>query len=241
MPQSSKTAVARYKGRDIVYTLCRKKVKNLNLRVRDGKVFVSAPKSVPESRIKDFVLRHGEFVLRAAERTSEPKNIGTIHAEDGEKHRLSGRDVVLRVMKSRTDRVTLAGDTLILTVTNIFDESLRLATLSKYYDDVCREAVAAALEKYCPIVSDGSFPMPAFAIRDVTSYLGKCWRRQNRLSFARMLAQYSPRAVEAVVVHELCHFYVAGHGADFYERVLRCMPDYRERHKEFNKTKGYRI
>ncbi len=231
----------RYKGREIVYTLCRKKVKNLNLRVRAGEVFVSAPKTVPQSRINDFVLRHGEFVLKAMKRTAEPKKVEAIRAEEGEKHRLLGKDVTLKVMKGRTNRVTLAGDTLILTVTNVFDEYLRLATLSNYYQEVCEKTVGAALDKYYPIVSDGSFKKPAFIVADVTSYLGKCWRKEGRLRFARMLAQYSPRAAEAVVVHELCHFYAHGHGKDFYRHVLRYMPDYRERHKEFNEKKGYRI
>ena len=241
MSDLGKIVTLRYKNREIVYTLCRKKVKNLNLRVRAGEVFVSAPKTVSESRINDFVLRHGEFIRRAIGRTAEPKKVVTIRAEEGEKHRLLGKDVILKVMKGRTNKVTLAGDTLILTVTNVFDDCLRLDTLSRYYHDVCVKTVGAALDKYYPVVSDGSFEKPAFDVADVTSYLGKCWRKEGRLRFARLLAQYSPRAVEAVVVHELCHFYAHGHGKDFYRHVLRYMPDYRERHKEFNKTKGYRI
>ena len=47
--------------------------------------------------------------------------------------------------------------------------------------------------------------------------------------------------LDSVVVHELCHFYASGHGKDFYCHVLRYMPDYRERHKEFKEKKGYRI
>ena len=33
----------------------------------------------------------------------------------------------------------------------------------------------------------------------------------------------------AVVVHELCHLFAAGHGPDFYARMETYLPDYKER------------
>ena len=56
-------------GKTIEYDLWRKKVKNINLRVRtDGSVTVSAGNRVPEARIEDFVRANAEAVLRELER-----------------------------------------------------------------------------------------------------------------------------------------------------------------------------
>ena len=53
----------------VCYTLIRKAVKNLNLRVRpDGSVAVSAPKRVPAVAVDAFVLRHAELIAGARER-----------------------------------------------------------------------------------------------------------------------------------------------------------------------------
>ena len=53
----------------ICYTLTRKAVKNLNLRVRpDGSVAVSAPKRVPAVAVDAFVLRHAGLIAGARER-----------------------------------------------------------------------------------------------------------------------------------------------------------------------------
>lgn len=53
----------------IRYTLERKKVKNINLRVRrDGSVAVSAKAGVPVSRIDEMVVENGARILAAIER-----------------------------------------------------------------------------------------------------------------------------------------------------------------------------
>ena len=53
----------------VCYTLTRKAVKNLNLRVHpDGSVAVSAPKRVPAVAVDAFVLRHAGLIAGARER-----------------------------------------------------------------------------------------------------------------------------------------------------------------------------
>lgn len=48
----------------LTYTLTRKKVKNINLRIKDGGVIVvSAAKSVPLTYIEDFLLRKEKWIL----------------------------------------------------------------------------------------------------------------------------------------------------------------------------------
>ena len=56
-------------GGGISYTLTRKKVKNINLRVRgDGSVWVSASPRVPLAQIDRFVADHGLWIARAREK-----------------------------------------------------------------------------------------------------------------------------------------------------------------------------
>ena len=58
-----------YNGSLIEYELTRKRVKNINLRIKtDGRVCVSANTRVPVTYIDDFVLRRGDFILSAVER-----------------------------------------------------------------------------------------------------------------------------------------------------------------------------
>lgn len=66
-------------------------------------------------------------------------------------------------------------------------------------------------------------------IRVMKSRWGSCRRVTGRFSFALDLVTKPKECIEAVVVHELCHLFAAGHGADFYARMETYLPDYKER------------
>ena len=57
---------------------------------------------------------------------------------------------------------------------------------------------------------------------------GSC-SSKGRLNFSCFLALYPTKAIEYVVVHELCHILVHNHSAAFYSEVKRVLPDYKER------------
>lgn len=61
-------------GKEIEYSLERKSVKNINLRIKsDGKIFVSANRFVPVGKIEDFIISKSDFVLNALEKFSKAK------------------------------------------------------------------------------------------------------------------------------------------------------------------------
>lgn len=67
---TERTVVA--EGREIMYQLERKPVKNLNLRIcKDGSVHVSANKFISPSEIDAFVVSKGTYVLRAIDKFHE--------------------------------------------------------------------------------------------------------------------------------------------------------------------------
>ena len=54
---------------------------------------------------------------------------------------------------------------------------------------------------------------------------------KNSLCFSCFLMNYPEKAVELVVVHELCHIKVRNHGPEFYALLEQYLPDHRERKK----------
>ncbi|MBR0415155.1 MAG: M48 family metallopeptidase [Clostridia bacterium] len=55
---------------------------------------------------------------------------------------------------------------------------------------------------------------------------------KNNLNFSCFLMLFSERAIDYVVVHELCHIQHKNHSKAFYDMVASVMPDYKERQKE---------
>ena len=95
-------------GREILYSLERKQVKNLNLRVRkDGSVWVSADPGVPCEEIDAFVAGKAPYILKAlnhfhemAQYRPQPKQYVS-----GETFNILGRGLRLRVTQAAKDSI----------------------------------------------------------------------------------------------------------------------------------------
>lgn len=59
----------------ISYTLTRKRVKNWNLRVRDGQVFLSVPMRVSQQQADEFIRSREGWILRALERQNKGEKL----------------------------------------------------------------------------------------------------------------------------------------------------------------------
>ena len=67
------------------------------------------------------------------------------------------------------------------------------------------------------------------AYRNMKSRWGSCQPTTGRICINVRLALYPPECLEYVVVHELCHLLVSGHGPDFHALMDRVMPDWKQR------------
>jgi predicted metal-dependent hydrolase len=85
-----------------------------------------------------------------------------------------------------------------------------------------REAIDRAIDDHAPALA----VTPArITLRDPRTRWGSA-SREHRLSFSWRLILAPPEALETVVVHELAHLRVFGHGPAFWELVASRRPDH---------------
>lgn len=65
------------------------------------------------------------------------------------------------------------------------------------------------------------------AYRNMKTRWGSCQPSTGRICINVRLALYPPHCLEYVVVHELAHLLVPGHGANFYAMLDRYLPNWR--------------
>lgn len=70
---------------------------------------------------------------------------------------------------------------------------------------------------------------PQLRVRDMSSRWGVCHPAKRQITLALRLYREPPAAQIYVVVHEYCHFLVAGHGPAFWQAVARLLPDWKAR------------
>ena len=91
---------------------------------------------------------------------------------------------------------------------------------------VVEACVPALVEAWEPILGVKAGKL---AYRNMRSRWGSCQPSTGRICINVRLALYPPECLEYVVVHELCHLLVSGHGPEFRALLDRVMPDWRKR------------
>ena len=71
-----------------------------------------------------------------------------------------------------------------------------------------------------------------WTVRDRHTRWGSCNTKTHHVNFSLMLATRTDRELDYVILHELVHTVIPGHGKDFYAMMDRFMPDWKKIRKE---------
>ncbi len=222
MKKKTVFAALTLQGREIPYEWTRKKVKNLNLRIRaDKTVAVSSPHSVTQNQIEAFLTKKANFILRALDKRADAP---TPTYREGEQLPLLGRTLTLHF----TDRIKKAemSDELLLLPQNADEQKIK---------ELIRECAVKELKMLVNAFCEEIYPRfrkdtarPDVRFRQMKRCYANCRPTERILTFSTRLIFYPPHFIRYVVMHEFCHFRVKDHSKAFYEELYRELPDAKE-------------
>lgn len=219
-----------YLGRTIEYELTRKKVKNLNLRVRpDGSVHVSAPYFTPQRYIDRFVLSNGDKILAALEKRRMKAR------SDENSIILAGQSFPLVTVPDARDHAEFTGSQLVLYLRDSDSTQAREKALKKFIRELAIKRVGESVSRIYPIFSAMGIKMPEIKYRSMKSRWGSCRYTKGALSFNTALAHVPEACIDYVVMHEFCHFIQPDHSPAFHTLMTKLMPDWKTRKKALEK------
>ena len=183
----------------------------------------------PEARIEAFlrerqswVLRHLDALAREREsiRARGGARDGGLVPYRGELHRVRVASGTARGRRSMVERAgTDAGDELVVHLARGDRRSLQ-RILQAWLRERATETIARAVAAHAP---DLGVTPTRIDIRDPKSRWGSA-SRKGRLMFSWRLVLAPPGSLETVVVHELAHLRVFGHGPAFWALVAKRRP-----------------
>ena len=219
-------------GQTVTYGLQRKKVKNINLRMkRTGEITVSANPRVPDAIIEGFLCEHADRILRALDQYEKAKQnaLSPMEYTDGETVSVFGERKTLHLLKADKNQAVMNSDTILLSVKDSSDRTLRQKTLQAYLDELCREQLTALCRQYYPAFAAEGIPFPTIRFRRMTSRWGSCHTQKAVVTFNLALIDLPLAFSEYVVVHELTHLVHPDHSKRFYDRLAKVLPDWKAR------------
>ena len=140
--------------RNLQYTLIRKSVKNLNMRVKpEGVILVSANPFVSAKYVDRFVLSHENTIIKALDKYEKMKqNISKpLKYESGEKIYYLGEALHLLLETSKIEGVDKFGSFLNLRVKDTTDFSKKERVLKKWFSKMQREVFFQICDEIYPL------------------------------------------------------------------------------------------
>lgn len=229
-------------GREIPYTLERKQVRNLNLRVRkDGSVWVSANAAVPCGEIDVFVAGKAPYILKALDRFHEMAQYRPQPKQyvSGETFIVLGRGLRLQVTQAAKDAVSADGVYIHLDVQDLHDMEKKRRIVSRFLDQQCRMVFGDVMDALYPSFRKYGVQRPTLRIRDMETRWGSCLAKKGIITLNKRLLEAPRHCIEYVVMHELCHLIHPNHSRPFYAFLTMLMPDWKERKQFLDKTAAY--
>ncbi|WP_270472068.1 M48 family metallopeptidase [Collinsella intestinalis] len=220
-------------GLEIPVSVVRKRVKNLNLRVRaDGTVTLSIPQHLPLARAQEFLERKGswiaERVRRNIERRPSPDFAGelpdriplwgklvprdSVQVNSGQD--VGGQGAVGRAIPGQdAPGQTAPGQT-----------AIDQAALDELYRTEVLRALPGIVERMEARIGVHA---ARWSVRVMKTRWGSCTPKTGAIRINARLAAYPPECLEFVVAHELVHLLEPSHNARFHALLDEFCPDNR--------------
>ncbi|MBF2720199.1 DUF45 domain-containing protein [Psychrobacter sp. NG254] len=188
----------------IALHVSKKRVKNINFRLKPHSLMVSVPMTISEAHLAQFVAKRIPWAMM-----HHPQVLAQY-----------------RRRQSTSSDTSAANNSVLLWGT---EQSFTLRPDQKitYYRQQLSDVMPSLFDKWQPIVGAHANEI---RLKKMHTRWGSCNTRAKRVWLSVYLPAYPIECTEYVIVHELCHLHHANHSHAFWQTVATAMPDYQQWH-----------
>ncbi len=226
----------KYQNKTIAYTINKAKIKNIYITIENGEVVIKAPWYTTRNQIQEVVESKRDWIMKKLEEYNVSPRKAKEY-EDGEKFQILGESYYLNIYYKDINNAILNVENekieIILPLSYAEEDNTEQIKkmIDKMYYMIAEKEVESAMEKTRKMV--GLAP-EEYKIKKIKYAWGICSSRKV-ITINQNLMMYSRKAIEYVVLHEICHLKYMNHSKKFWEMVESYMPDYKEAEKELKK------
>lgn len=199
-------------GLEIPVSVVRKRVKNLNLRVRaDGTVTLSIPQHLPLARAREFLDRKGEWIAERVRRNIERRPSPDLAGELPDRIPLWGKLVPRDSVQANSGQD--ASDRDASGQGTPGQTTIDQAALDELYRTEVLRALPGIVERMEARIGVHA---TRWSVRVMKTRWGSCTPKTGAIRINARLAAYPSECLEFVVAHELVHLLEPSHNARFH-------------------------
>ena len=209
------------------YEIERRKIKNVYICIKNGKIVVKAPIRISKSKIDELVTQKREWIERKIKNKEEDRLVDIKNKKYvyilGNKVNIKFSYIEKRSINVKLDinsclvylpKETILNDEIYNIINKKIDKELK--EFSKYY-------IMLAMEKYIKLTS---LQPKEIVIRKFKSIWGNC-SSNKVIKINQNIIHYGMDQIEYVCLHELTHLKYMNHQKEFWNYIKKYMPNYK--------------
>ena len=214
--------------------------KTMSIEVEpSGEVTAIAPIDASEDKILKLVQSKANWIVQKQYEVNYI-NINKINREavNGESYMYLGRNYSLQLIDNdiiKEIEVKLLRGKFVVTTNTREEEKIKLA-LEKWYRDKTLKRVNERIEYYQRYFGDN---VNHVKVKEQKKRWASC-TKNNELLFNWRCVMAPSNVLDYIVVHEMCHMKNKNHSKEFWDDILRVLPDYDCR-RQWLKTNGIKL
>lgn len=199
-------------GLEIPVSVVRKRVKNLNLRVRaDGTVTLSIPQHLPLARAREFLDRKGEWIAERVRCNIERRPSPDLAGELPDRIPLWGKLVPRDSVQANSGQAASDRDASGQGAPG--QTTIDQAALDELYRTEVLRALPGIVERMEARIGVHA---ARWSVRVMKTRWGSCTPKTGAIRINARLAAYPSECLEFVMAHELVHLLEPSHNARFH-------------------------
>lgn len=193
-----------------------------------GELIITYPIGCKEESVTNFIEKNIQWIIK----NQELNNSKQLSYQNGSEQLFFGKKYKLIVNISKTKRIDMIGENIIISVNKIEDvQKDLLKWRTQKAEFVFQEMLFACFNKMKDVLKS----YPELVIKKSKSKWGCCYFNENKIMLNVALTQVSFEIIEYVICHELTHFVVHSHSPEFHRLLEKYVPGERALSKELKK------
>ena len=198
----------------------------------DGLVITKSP-YIPKREVDKFIKQNEEKIYENYKKIEELKRLKKGRWETGQTVLYHGKEYIIYKTYHQKDIIRIKideeNDTFRVILPKQIQKEEETYWIKIAVRKLFKENTEAILQEKLPYWSKKSnIIYNSVKVRDAKTKYGSCIPKTKALHFSSRLVMLKEEAIDAIIVHELCHIVHPNHSKDFYNLVESYIPNYKE-------------
>ena len=207
--------------------------KSIKIYFKQDNLVITKSPYVSKKEVEKLIEKNKDKIYEEYKKIEELKRLKKGRWETGQIVLYKGEEYIINISYHEKNTVTIQIDEdnkiFKIILPKQIEENEKEIYIKKVVRKLFKENIEAILQERLPYWSKTTnISYNCVKVRDAKTKYGSCIPKTKALHFSSRLVMLKEEAIDAIIVHELCHIVHPNHSKEFYKLVEKYIPNYKE-------------